>query len=70
MCPKCNGRLGSFDFVSGTKCPCGQYVLPAVHVVNGKIDWENQTVGSSLVCSMSDEVIEKHETETLKEHQL
>ncbi|KAJ9580748.1 hypothetical protein L9F63_024074, partial [Diploptera punctata] len=37
-CPKCRGRVGSFDFVSGLKCDCGKHVLPPVHVVRSKVD--------------------------------
>lgn len=37
-CPKCQGRLGSFDFVSGIRCYCGLNVLPPVHIVKCKVD--------------------------------
>ncbi|KAL0269726.1 UNVERIFIED_CONTAM: hypothetical protein PYX00_007361 [Menopon gallinae] len=37
-CPKCNSRLGSFDFISGTQCQCGSHTLPPVHVVKCKVD--------------------------------
>lgn len=26
LCPKCDGRLGSYNFVSGMKCSCGLQV--------------------------------------------
>ena len=38
-CPKCTARVGSFDFVTGQKCLCHQYVLPPVHFVNSKVDF-------------------------------
>ncbi|XP_075222367.1 E3 ubiquitin-protein ligase RNF180-like [Lycorma delicatula] len=38
-CPHCTARLGSFDFVSGTKCACNNFVLPPVHFVKSKIDY-------------------------------
>jgi hypothetical protein len=37
-CPRCNGRVGGFDFVSGQKCACGLCVLPAVHLIRSKLD--------------------------------
>ncbi|XP_013782443.2 E3 ubiquitin-protein ligase RNF180-like isoform X1 [Limulus polyphemus] len=38
-CPKCHGRIGSFDFVCGFKCYCEKFVLPPVHVVKSKVDY-------------------------------
>ncbi|KAK7096220.1 E3 ubiquitin-protein ligase RNF180-like [Littorina saxatilis] len=39
LCPKCQGRLGSFDFVkSARKCGCGQTTLPPVHLLRDRID--------------------------------
>lgn len=38
FCPKCTGRLGSFDFVSGSKCSCSLHVLPAIRIVKTKVD--------------------------------
>ncbi|KAK6635520.1 hypothetical protein RUM44_000772 [Polyplax serrata] len=40
-CPNCQGRLGSFDFVSGNKCQCSSYILPPVHIVKCKVDCRN-----------------------------
>ncbi|GAB1866142.1 E3 ubiquitin-protein ligase [Camponotus japonicus] len=37
-CPYCNSRLGSFNFVSNTKCYCDKYVTPPIRIVNSKID--------------------------------
>lgn len=39
-CQTCRHRIGAFDFVSGVKCECGSSVLPAVHVVSSKIDYQ------------------------------
>lgn len=64
-CPKCNGRIGSFDYVCGSKCQCGDYVLPAVHVVRGKIDCDTMGLLSKIVTST--DATEKHETEGSKE---
>lgn len=38
FCPKCNCRIGSYDFVGGTKCLCGEFVLPPLHVTSNKLD--------------------------------
>ncbi|KFM67812.1 E3 ubiquitin-protein ligase RNF180, partial [Stegodyphus mimosarum] len=40
FCPTCKCRIGSFDFVSGSKCSCGIHVLPSLHVVSCKLDCE------------------------------
>ncbi|KAH1003500.1 hypothetical protein HUJ04_003419 [Dendroctonus ponderosae] len=37
-CPKCQARMGAFDFVSRQKCECGQTFLPAVHIIKSKVD--------------------------------
>ena len=49
-CTNCQGRLGSFNFVSPMKCSCGQHNLPAVHVVKDRID---KIVRSSKVRSIN-----------------
>ncbi|XP_078666135.1 uncharacterized protein LOC144908432 [Branchiostoma floridae x Branchiostoma belcheri] len=38
LCPKCAGRLGSFDFVSPVKCPCGDQVFPPIHIQGCRVD--------------------------------
>lgn len=41
-CTKCGLKVGSFDFVSGTRCKCGRNeVLPPVHLIRSKIDQKN-----------------------------
>jgi len=37
-CPKCQARIGSYNFVSGMKCTCGLAVLPPIHIVKSKVD--------------------------------
>ncbi|XP_062561980.1 E3 ubiquitin-protein ligase RNF180-like [Armigeres subalbatus] len=38
-CPKCGLKVGSFDFVSGTRCKCAlNSVLPSVHFIRSKVD--------------------------------
>ncbi|XP_065207562.1 E3 ubiquitin-protein ligase RNF180-like [Planococcus citri] len=37
-CPFCEARIGSFDFISGPKCPCRKHLLPTVHIVRSKSD--------------------------------
>ncbi|EEC18887.1 E3 ubiquitin-protein ligase RNF180 [Ixodes scapularis] len=37
-CPSCNARLGTFDFVTGAKCDCGEFVLPPIHISKSRID--------------------------------
>ncbi|XP_071544066.1 uncharacterized protein [Panulirus ornatus] len=50
-CPGCGGRLGSFNFVSGSQCACGSHVLPQVHLLRSKVDW--MKVGEALPCPVS-----------------
>ncbi|KAG8174644.1 hypothetical protein JTE90_001300 [Oedothorax gibbosus] len=38
FCPHCQCRIGSFDFVGGAKCQCGEKVLPSLHVSSNKLD--------------------------------
>lgn len=38
ICPSCEARLGSFDFLSGQKCQCNQFVLPPVRLTSSKVD--------------------------------
>ncbi|CAN7984128.1 unnamed protein product [Ixodes hexagonus] len=37
-CPSCNARLGTFDFVTGAKCDCREFVLPPIHISKSRID--------------------------------
>ncbi|RWR98408.1 hypothetical protein B4U79_02756, partial [Dinothrombium tinctorium] len=41
VCPCNRGtRLGSYDFVHGSKCACNEHVLPSVHLVKSHVDFE------------------------------
>ncbi|XP_045761551.1 dual specificity protein phosphatase MPK-4-like [Maniola jurtina] len=40
-CPKCQNKIGSFSWVMGCKCPCGQKVAPAFYLVPSKVEWSN-----------------------------
>lgn len=35
---KCETKIGSFDFLSGNKCFCGRFLIPAVQFVKSKVD--------------------------------
>lgn len=38
-CPKCQGRLGSFDFLKTKhRCHCGKTVLPPIHLLRDRVD--------------------------------
>lgn len=56
FCPTCNCRIGSFDFVCGTKCKCGSSVLPAIHVVSCKLDSESKQ--RTHVLTLSEPIIQ------------
>jgi len=38
-CPKCQARIGAYDFVSGLRCPCRSEVVPPIHIVKSKVDF-------------------------------
>ncbi|CAH0405679.1 unnamed protein product [Chilo suppressalis] len=40
-CPACCAKVGSFSWVLGCKCPCGQKVAPAFYLVPSKVEWSN-----------------------------
>ncbi|XP_014355184.2 dual specificity protein phosphatase MPK-4 [Papilio machaon] len=40
-CPKCHNKIGSFSWIMGCKCPCGQKVAPAFYLVPSKVEWSN-----------------------------
>ncbi|OWR51779.1 hypothetical protein KGM_208087 [Danaus plexippus plexippus] len=37
-CENCGCKVGTFDFVSGRKCECGNSVLPPVHFISSQVD--------------------------------
>lgn len=38
-CPKCTVKLGSFNWVMATKCPCGAEIYPAFYLVPSKAEY-------------------------------
>ncbi|XP_071454474.1 dual specificity protein phosphatase MPK-4 [Hetaerina americana] len=40
-CPKCNTKLGSFNWESGCMCPCGAKCAPAFYLVPSKVERSN-----------------------------
>ncbi|XP_032526897.2 dual specificity protein phosphatase MPK-4-like isoform X2 [Danaus plexippus] len=40
-CPQCGAKIGSYSWVMGCKCPCGQKVAPAFYLVPSKVEWSN-----------------------------
>ncbi|XP_064596467.1 uncharacterized protein LOC135463079 [Liolophura sinensis] len=38
LCPKCRGRLGSFDFTSSQRCHCGAEICPPIHINKNRVD--------------------------------
>lgn len=40
-CPKCNSKLGSFNWVMASKCPCGAQISPAFYLVPSKVEFSN-----------------------------
>lgn len=38
-CPKCTVKLGSFNWVMATKCPCGAEIYPAFYLVPSKTEY-------------------------------
>lgn len=40
-CPKCNNKLGSFNWIMASKCPCGSVVSPAFYLVPSKVEYSN-----------------------------
>ncbi|XP_052212108.1 E3 ubiquitin-protein ligase RNF180-like [Dreissena polymorpha] len=39
VCPKCNGRLGSFDFLVDRRCYCENHAVPSVHLLKSRVDY-------------------------------
>ncbi|KAK5642618.1 hypothetical protein RI129_008785 [Pyrocoelia pectoralis] len=48
-CPHCNTRIGGFDFISGFKCGCDEYILPPVHIINSKVDIQYETCQKNIL---------------------
>uniref|UniRef100_A0A1A9WVL4 protein-tyrosine-phosphatase n=1 Tax=Glossina brevipalpis TaxID=37001 RepID=A0A1A9WVL4_9MUSC len=37
-CPKCEQKLGSFSWINGCQCPCGEEVSPAFYLIPSKVE--------------------------------
>uniref|UniRef100_A0A6M2CTI1 Putative e3 ubiquitin-protein ligase ovary overexpressed n=1 Tax=Rhipicephalus microplus TaxID=6941 RepID=A0A6M2CTI1_RHIMP len=48
-CPECKARLGSFDFVTGAKCDCDEFVLPPIHISKSRIDCDQTHKMASIL---------------------
>ena len=50
-CPSasCSARIGSFDFCSGIKCRCFEFVLPPIRLVASKVDVINRSVNTQTI---------------------
>lgn len=40
-CPSCRTKIGSFNWIMASKCPCGAQVAPSFYLVPSKIDFSN-----------------------------
>jgi dual specificity phosphatase 12 len=40
-CPSCKTKIGSFNWLMASKCPCGKQVSPSFYLVPSKIDYSN-----------------------------
>lgn len=40
-CPSCKSKVGSFNWIMASKCPCGQQVSPSFYLVPSKIEYSN-----------------------------
>ena len=40
-CPTCKTKIGSFNWIMASKCPCGTPVFPSFYLVPSKIDFSN-----------------------------
>ncbi|CRK99432.1 CLUMA_CG012683, isoform A [Clunio marinus] len=40
-CPQCKSKIGSFNWIMASKCPCGAQVSPSFYLVPSKIEYSN-----------------------------
>ena len=40
-CPSCKSKIGNFNWVMASKCPCGTQVSPSFYLVPSKIEYSN-----------------------------
>ncbi|XP_077993534.1 uncharacterized protein LOC144447398 [Glandiceps talaboti] len=48
-CPKCHGRLGSYDYLGVNKCPCGVNNTPNIQILRSRVDASKKSLSSSEV---------------------
>jgi len=39
QCPKCDSKVGAFDWVQNVKCPCNASFLPSFYLIASKVDF-------------------------------
>ncbi|KAK3895325.1 hypothetical protein Pcinc_000954 [Petrolisthes cinctipes] len=37
-CPKCNTKVGNYNWVAGYKCPCSAKITPGIYIIRSKVD--------------------------------
>jgi dual specificity phosphatase 12 len=40
-CPSCKGKIGSFNWIMASKCPCGAQVSPSFYFIPSKVEYSN-----------------------------
>ncbi|KAK4298736.1 hypothetical protein Pmani_028940 [Petrolisthes manimaculis] len=66
-CPGCKCRLGSYNFVCGSRCVCGVCILPQLHLLHSKIDWMRVSEGLPRPISYPNQCVDDDEDEKEKE---
>lgn len=41
ICPKCKSKLGNFNWVMASRCPCGKQIQPAFYMMPSRIEKSN-----------------------------
>jgi dual specificity phosphatase 12 len=39
LCPSCKTKIGSFNWIMASKCPCGAQISPSFYLVPSKVDF-------------------------------
>jgi dual specificity phosphatase 12 len=40
-CPSCKAKIGSFNWIMASKCPCGAQVSPSFYFIPSKVEYSN-----------------------------
>jgi dual specificity phosphatase 12 len=40
-CPSCKAKIGSFNWIMASKCPCGAQVSPSFYLIPSKVEYSN-----------------------------